>query len=81
MTAVLASGIMEFNSDSSLQHRVGVLKQEQVATQSCASQASAWGKQDTLANSNKRRLSNGKPYTRVLCFYEFSNEFVDSYGI
>jgi hypothetical protein len=67
MTAVLASGIMEFNSDSPLQHHVGVLKQEHhVASQSRTSQVPAWGKHDALPNTNKRRLSNGKTYTVFL---------------
>ena len=76
MTVALASGIMEFNSDTSLK-RVGVLKQEQVLSQSCASQASAWGNEESAVDSNKRSLSNGKTLTPILSFYEIRTYFWD----
>lgn len=58
---------MEF-TDSSIQH-VGLLKQEHVATQSCAS--SAWGEQDAKPTGNKRRVSTGKTYVHI--FYVSTN--------
>lgn len=69
MTVALALGIMEFNSDTSLK-RVGVFKQEQDLSQSCASKASAWGNEESVADTNKRSLSNGKTLTPILLFYE-----------
>lgn len=74
MTVAQESGIMEFKSDTSLK-RVGVLKQEQAVSQSCASQASAWGNEDSTAN--KRSLSNGKTLTPILLFYEIRTRFWD----
>lgn len=74
MTVAQESGIMEFKSDTSLK-RVGVLKQEQAVSQSCASQASAWGNEDSTANTNKRSLSNGKTLTPILLFYEIRTRF------
>lgn len=70
MLAVLASGVMEpeLNSESS---HVGILKQEHgTATQSCSTQASAWGMDDPVSNTYKRPLSNGKTETQVLRFSE-----------